>query len=115
MKAIVTNYLRIKDSKRFKSMVANLMPDGVNHVEVWNYTMKRRSGYGHYERELHLTVNGDDVVIKHSTTSATEWDAYHDLEYQSRTFDIFVKAAVLETIEQNIEVIELQIEEQVKH
>ena len=112
MKATVTNYLRVADSKRFRRMVADLMPDGVNHVDVWNYTMKRRSGWGHYERELHLKVNGEDVIIKHGTTNATEWDTYHDLEYQSRPFDNFVKSAVLDTIERNIEVIESQIEEQ---
>ena len=112
MKATVSNYLNIQDSKRFRNMVADLMPDGVNHVDVWYYTMNRRSGWGHYERELHLKVNGDDVIIKHGTTSATEWDTYHDLEYGSRPFDNWVKAAVLETIERNIEVIELQTEEE---
>jgi hypothetical protein len=111
-KVIVKNFLNVKDSKRFRNMVADLMPDGVNHVEVWNYRMNRKSGWGHYERELHLTVNGDDVIIKHGTTSAVEWDTYHDLEYQSIPFDNFVKSAVLDTIERNIEVIESQIEEQ---
>ena len=92
-------------------MVADLMPKGVNHVDVWYYTMNRRSGWGHYERELHLKVNGEDVIIKHRTNNSIEWDTYHDLEYRSRTFDNWVKASVLDTIERNIEVIESNIEE----
>lgn len=91
-------------------MVADLMPSGVNHVDVWHYTMNRRSGWGHYERELILKIDGNDVVIKHGTTNSMEWDAYHDLEYGSRPFDNFVKSAVLDTIEQNIDVIESHLE-----
>lgn len=106
MKAIVTNYLRVQDSKRFRKMVADLMPDGVKRVDVWHYTMNRRSGWGQYERELHLIINGLDVIIKHGITDSTEWDAFHSLEYRSRAFDNFIKAAVLDTIERNIDVIE---------
>lgn len=114
MKATVTNYLRVQDSKRFRKMVADLMPEGVKYVDVWHYRINRRSGWGHYERELHLKVDGVDVIIKHAFTDSTEWDAYYSLEYQSRAFDNAVKAWVLDTIERNIDVIEshLQTEEQ---
>ena len=91
-------------------MVADLMPDGVEHVCLDYYSMKKSSGWGHYYRELHLIINGQDVVIKHGITDATEWDGYHDLEYQSRAFDNFVKAAVLDTIERNVDVIESHLE-----
>lgn len=110
MKATVTNYLRVQDSARFKKMVADLMPEGVKHVDVWHYRMNRRSGWGHYERELHLKIDGSDVIIKHGITDATEWDSYHDLEYQSRAFDNAVKALVLDTIERNLDVIEHHLE-----
>jgi len=110
MKATVYNYLRVQDSKRFRKMVADLMPEGVKHVDVWHYRMNRRSGWGHYERELHLIIDGADVIIKHQTTDSTEWDAYHSLEYGSRVFDNFVKWSVLDTIERNLDVIESQLE-----
>lgn len=109
MKATVSNYLNIQDSKRFKKMVADLMPSGVNHVCLDYYKMNKK-GWGHYERELQLIIDGVDVVIKHGTTNSMEWDAYHDLEYGSRPFDNFVKSAVLDTIEQNIDVIESHLE-----
>lgn len=110
MKATVFNYLRIQDSARFRKMIADLMPEGVKNVDVWHYTMNRRSGWGHYERELHLIIDGIDVVIKHGTTDSTEWDTYHSLEYGSRAFDNAVKALVLDTIERNIDTIESHLE-----
>jgi hypothetical protein len=110
MKATVSNYLNIQDSKRFRKMVANLMPYSVKHVCIDHYQMNSRSGWGHYERELHLIIDGVDVVIKHGTTNSIEWDAYHDLEYGSRAFDNAVKALVLDTIERNIDVIESHLE-----
>jgi len=88
------------------------MPEGVKHVEVWHYTLNRRRGWGHYERELHLKIDSKDVIIKNGFSDATEWDAYHDLEYGSRAFDNFVKASVLDTIERNLELIEEAINEE---
>ena len=110
MEATVSNYLNIKTSRRFEKMVADLMPIGVNHVCLDYYKMNRRSGWGHYERELIMIIDGVDVVIKHGTTNSMEWDAYHELEYGSRPFDNFVKSAVLDTIERNIDVIESHLE-----
>ena len=110
MKATVYNYLRVKDSARFRKMVSNLMPEGVRQVDVWHYRINRRSGWGHYERKLDLIIDGDYVTLFHRTTDSTEWDAYHSLEYGSRAFDNFVKAAVLDTIERNIDVIEYHLE-----
>lgn len=91
-------------------MVANLMPYSVKHVCIDHYQMNNKKGWGHYSRELHLIIDGVDVVIKHQTTNSTEWDAYHSLEYGSRAFDNFVKSALLDTIERNIDVIESHIE-----
>lgn len=109
MKATVSNYLRVQDSARFRKMVADLMPSSVKHVCLDHYQMNKK-GWGHYNRELHLIIDGVDVVIKNGITDATEWDSYHSLEFGSRAFDNFVKYAVLDTIERNIDVIESQLE-----
>jgi hypothetical protein len=115
MKAHVKNFLfpsNIKDSKRFRKMVSDLMPDGVNEIKLWNYNMTRASGWGHYYRVLELEINGETKVIKKLISYAYEWDEWNDLEYCSQKYLNWVKRSVLDMLEEYQLDIQILVENQ---
>jgi hypothetical protein len=115
MKTTVKNFLfpsNIKDSKRFRKMVSDLLPYGVDEIKLWRYDMTRASGYGHYYRVLELEINGEKMVIKKLISYAYEWDEWEDLEYCSQKHLNWVKRSVLNLLEEYSLDIQLFVENQ---
>lgn len=115
MKAHVKNFLfpsNVKDSKRFRKMVSDLMPYGVDEIKLWRYDMSRASGWGHYYRVLELEINGETMVIKKLISYAYEWDEWQDLEYCSQKYLNWVKRSVLSLLEEYSLDIQLFVENQ---